>query len=354
MLLVIHALLAVVEFFLINWMGKHSISSGYYQISFIQNEEDSPLFNVVFRVLAPTVFLTITAWLWYLLGLDAVVKHYWSVTAFYFVLRWIFNILMGRAKLLNWIKQFAVAVTGILLSVVVSEKLLVDRAAVLPSPQALMDQLWIVIIAFVYVTVNRINWPSAGPSLEERKKNYLRARYLRFHERFGQLISQHTSSWASEVLSYAVLIYEDFNRPKIYREIENRILYPLGFAKTLGPMQVTTNTLLPEEKLVELGVHHFDNILDVILTNMKESPDQFRLYIREDYANDSKSPPKDIAISDIRFEDLSEYYQIEIVKQAAATYNARSDYPKEIAAIFEFVRDTFYADHAAASIVSPT
>ena len=28
-------LLSILEFFLINWLGRHSITSGYYQISFV-------------------------------------------------------------------------------------------------------------------------------------------------------------------------------------------------------------------------------------------------------------------------------------------------------------------------------
>jgi hypothetical protein len=119
-ILAIHLLLACIEFFLINWLGRHSISSGYYQISFIQSYEEAPLFNVVFRVLAPTVFLVVTAALWYLVGLDSVVEQYWRVTLFYFLIRLCFNLTMGRAKLLRWSNQLVVAVIACALSYVVA------------------------------------------------------------------------------------------------------------------------------------------------------------------------------------------------------------------------------------------
>ena len=121
----LHVLLAILEFFIVNWMGKHTISSGYYQISFIQAVEDSPLFNAVFRILAPTVFLAITAAIWYALGLDAVIRQYWDVTALYFAVRWGFNVVVGRSTLLNWGKQFVTAALAVALSMVVSEQLLV-------------------------------------------------------------------------------------------------------------------------------------------------------------------------------------------------------------------------------------
>ena len=74
MLIVGQCLLAIVEFLVINWQGKYSISSGYYQISFVRNVEEAPLFNKIFRILAPTVFLVLVVAGLYSIGLDGYVR----------------------------------------------------------------------------------------------------------------------------------------------------------------------------------------------------------------------------------------------------------------------------------------
>jgi len=342
----LHILLAISEFFLVNWMGKHTLSSGYYQISFIQTVEDSPLFNVVFRILAPTVFLVITAAVWYALGLDAVIRQYWHVTVLYFAVRWGFNLLMGRSKLLNWGKQVVIAGFAIALSVLVSEQLLVHREAVLPSSRGLTDELWIVVIGFIYVTVNRVSWPHLGTSGAERKNQYLRSRYLDFRRRFGAVIVGVASSKACEALSYAVMIYESFNRPRVYQLIENWILFPVGMARTLGPMQVSSPSRLPQAELVRLGVERVNEALSGAFARMREdSPGALTVHLRRDPNAGYETPlTEDIDLSTIRFEDVGPYYQTEIVRGAVTTYNIRSDYPDEVAGIFEFIRETFYPD----------
>lgn len=59
-IVVFHLLLAGVLFFLMNWVGRHaSISVSYYQITYFSRYDEAPAFNVVFRVLAPVVFMII-------------------------------------------------------------------------------------------------------------------------------------------------------------------------------------------------------------------------------------------------------------------------------------------------------
>jgi hypothetical protein len=332
----IYVLLATLEFLVLSWLGKHSIASGYQRISFIQTVEDSPLFDVVFRVLAPTVFLVVTAAAWYAFGFDGVVKHYWWVTVCYFAVTWSFNIVMGRAKLINWVKQLLVASIATALSVVVAEKLLVSRDAVLPSPRALTDQIWIVVIGFLYLTGTRVSWPTMGPSANERKNAYVAAKYREFRKRFGHVIHHVSDGPLSEASSYAILIYESFNRPRIYQWIESAILFPAGMANTLGPMQVSTQVNLPAAELVRLGAEQVKQAISEATTTVRS---EYReLFLRqEQLAIDSGQSP-------LGPDAIPSYIQTDIVRRAAGEYNIRSDYPAEVAGIFETIRESFYPE----------
>jgi hypothetical protein len=341
-MLAIYILLAVLEFFVLNWLGKHSIASGYHRISFIQSVEDSPLFDVVFRVLAPTVFLVVTAAVWYAVGLDVAVVHYWWVTVCYFAVRWAFNVVMGRAGLLNWTKQVVVAIAAIGLSFLVAEKLLVDREAVLPSARGLTDELWIVVLGFLYLTATRVTWPIIGPSTDERRRRYLIGRYRKMQRNFGRIVRQASQGRFVEASSFAILIYESFNRPPIYQWLEGVLLFQLGIANTLGPMQVSTQVNLPSAELVRLGVERVRQLVaDAASAARKDNASWFT-------GEDAKEPgvqATDPALLPAeQLDALPVYIQDYVLAQAAARYNIRSDYPAEVAGILDVLRAEFYPE----------
>jgi hypothetical protein len=334
----IHVLLAVLEFFFINWLGKHSISSGYYQISLIQTAEEAPLYNLVFRIVAPTVYLVLTAALWYALGWDPILKDYWRVTVFYFAIRWAFNLALNRGRLLRWIDQIAVAVLAIALSVWVSREMLSNRDVVLPSARGLTDELWIAVIGFLFLTARRVAWPAASKSSEEKRQDYLRHRFAALRRRFGPIVSKAAMDTPAEILSYSIMIYETFNRPAIYQWIEKAFLFPMGFAHTLGPMQIESQLALEDPELVRLGVERVNDILSVALAEMKQQSPPVRLEV------DLQIKADEAHLELLTFGKIPRYTQSEIVRKAAARYNIRSDYPNQVAAIFDFLRESFYKD----------
>jgi hypothetical protein len=333
-----YVLLAILEFFLINWMGRLSISSGYYHISFIQGAEDAPLFNVMFRVLAPTVFLVLVATFLYANGFEGRLDTIWLVTVYYFAFRWAFNLVMERNALLNWPKQIVSAAVGIGLSYVAAGHVLTNREMLLPSGRGLSDQLWIVIIGFLYVTASRITWPQIGASARERKEQYLRHRFDLAQKHFGRVIAAASGSRAVEALSYSVLIYESFNRPRIYQALEKTLLFPTGVANTLGPMQVPTQVRLDDVELVRLGVDKLNAAFDSSLADFLASSDDGPLLLER-----AKKAPE-LSTLPATFASLQTYYQDEVVRRSAAQYNARSDYPREVAGIFAFLRSDHFRE----------
>jgi hypothetical protein len=344
---VAHLILALVEFFAINWLGRHSRSSGYWWLTTLQDVEQAPLFNATFRVLAPTIYLVITATLLYASGADNLVRDYWRVTVFYFAIRTVYQLAAGRRRIVRWGYQAVVAAVAISLSVLVYQEFLTDRAALLPSGRGLTDQLWIVVIGFVYLAMRTIAWPTLGKSDDEKRNDYLHAEYKTLRNKFGAIVTRSASSRPAEVIAYAVMIYESFNRPPAAQWVERHLLYPNGYAHTLGPMQVTTDLPLPDGELVRLGVEtintHLQQAWDTV---KKKSPDFFiagrKATPIEQDAGQTVSGQVELS----RFEQLHPAYQSIIVQEAASLYNVRSDYPGQIASIFQFLRDNYYRDIA--------
>jgi hypothetical protein len=340
-----HVLLALILFFLVNWLGKHSITAGYHQITFIAELEEAPAFNALFRVLAPVVFLVITAAVWYAFELDRAVHRYYEITIFYFVLRWTFILVTGRRQLVRWPRQFGIALAACFLSYWAYTSVLRDRGSLLPDPANLANELWIVVLVFLYQTFNRIAWPdSAAP--KERRRSYILSQYHAFRRKFGRRISELAISRVAEALAYSVMIYESFNRPPVFQLRESYILFPLGLGSTLGPMQVRTSKRLTAEESVELGIRKLSRDLDQSeLEAINENRAAIEIMRRRDPEEGIEHLEPTLEQLRIPDRDLipSRVWQ-EILTNTLKKYNVRSDYPAEVMGIFYEIAERYYPE----------
>lgn len=247
-----HVFLAVTLFLLINWVGRHSFSIGYMEISVLVKEEEAPAFNFVFRVLSPVVYLFIVSSILYSVSLDRYVDHIYYVSLYYVLFRLAFNLATNRSKLLNWGRQFVYWAGILALSFFAYDKLISARENIFPDFKTFANELWIIILIFLYQTMNNLRFSSAKS--EQRKENYLTSRLKTYRTRFGDIINELAPNPKLQALVYAVIVYEDFNRPRVVRIFENLMFRMASRSMSLGIMQVRTDKLLTDLQSVELGV----------------------------------------------------------------------------------------------------
>ncbi len=216
---------------------------------FVKTDE-APAFNFLYRVFAPVVFITLASAALYSLKQDWVVFNIYLVVVYHAFFRLAFNVLTGRAKLLNWGMQIAYILASVFSSYYVYSNLILDKAFFFPEPKDIGNALWLGVIGFVYHTFNSVRITDV--KTKRRKENYLIGVYNHYSKIYGSTIESIVKDKEQEALVYAVLIYENFNRPKAYRLIEN-ILFFFGLAKTLGIMQVTTDRYINDLESVILG-----------------------------------------------------------------------------------------------------
>jgi hypothetical protein len=321
---------AVLEFFLLNWLGQHSLSAGYRTPNVIQDYEEKPLFNVVFRVLGPVIFLVITATLWFAVGAEELVRSYWRVTLFYFLFRWLFNVSLGRAALLRWGNQLLIGALSTLLSFYTYQQFLQNRSAVLPSARALADELWLIVILFIYTTYNHLEIARSGAGSERRRNRYVLSQFDRLKVRYGTTVDTAAPSPLLEALAYAVMIYENFNRPPLYQWIERWVLFPIGRSRSLGPMQIQAAEPIDALESVRRGVR-------------KLATDYEAAVVRLIAANDGYS---DAALTTISRHDVTSlkylrgmppYWRWNVLEQTLTSYNIRSDYSEAVLSVFRLL-----------------
>lgn len=317
-----HVGLAVLLFFIMNWIGGYAAtSSSYYQISYFDRHEEAPAFNIVFRVLAPSVYLIIVAATLYAVGLNYFVTGLYLVVLYQALLRWLFNLAWGRRLLVRWGRQVVIATASLLLAFVCYRQILTDPARVLPDFSTIANELWIAVALFLYATLNKVQVPDGAN--ERKKRRYIEARYRKFRQRYGTVIKEHIRNHSLEPLVYSVLIYESFNRPAFVQFIERWVLFPIGLSRSLGPMQVRVSERVSDEQSVVLGVQGLANLYR---RSLKRAKEEYGVHLSGDWQ------PSDA------------YVLRRAMEMALGAYNVRSDYPAEVLAIHHILAESHYKE----------
>jgi hypothetical protein len=250
-IVILHFTLSIFLFFIINWLGKKSSFVGYVEFSNFSDKLESPIFNLAFRVVSPIVYLIIISALLYSFHLDRFVTKSYFIVIFYFLIRWVMIYLLNRNQLTNWWRQLLIGGLAICLAYILYAKLIVFKKSILPDPGELANELWIIIILFIYNLLNKLNFPSQ--QMFTRNNNYIDRQYDKFKNKFEIEIDKIIINPKLKCLTYAILIYEDFNRPKIVRIFEYISFFLTKKPHSLGVMQFYTTKYITSIESVRLG-----------------------------------------------------------------------------------------------------
>lgn len=316
----VHLGLATALFFLLNWIGKHSYSIGYMEISMFLKAEEAPAFNFIFRVLGPVVFLFIVSAVLYGMQLDRYVDRIYLVSFYYVAIRLLFNIATNRARLLNWVRQ-GLYWTGILsLSYLSYEKVISTKTNILPDFSTIANELWIIILIFLFQTMNQLRF--SDERTQRRKADYLKSRLRLFQSKYGEDVTAKVTNPKLRALVYAIIIYEDFNRPKLARALENWVFRVRNKPMSLGVMQVRTKEFITDAQSVSLGITKillaYQHSMDRIEADLSATPPSRHYYsveyldscIAHDILKDYN--PDDTYISEVS--TLAEILQSDLLK----------------------------------------
>lgn len=241
--------LAIVLFYLVNWIGAKSkpLDLGYVQMSVGLQDDTAPLFNYLFKVLAPIVYIILLAVLFQQFGWNHLCEHLYLVVVYYWIYRFLYITVRGQLPLLNWKVQILYWVSSIALALWVNS--IIDKVeSVLPSPDDLLEELWILIILFLYSIFNKMEFSREGT--DRRIKKYTYNKVNTFKKEFGTIIDNQFSSDFYKAVVYSIMVYEDFNRPAIARFIERVLFRNSNKPHTYGIMQVKSSTPLSDEESV--------------------------------------------------------------------------------------------------------
>lgn len=278
------------------------------EISIFVKTEEAPALNFLIRVLTPIVYIIIVSTTLYYFGLDKFVWNIYLVNIYYILFRLIFNFATNRGLLLNWYRQFVYWIAIVVFSYFTYEKLIKVKANILPDFATVANELWIIIFIFIFQVANNLRF--SEEETQKRKEKYLKSRYLYFKRFYGQLIKDLTKNEILESIAYAILIYEDFNRPKIVRQVENLKFMLTKKPHTLGVMQVRSDKIISDIESIRIGTEKIVSAYKKYLENPTENSNYYFDYYAKNYI-----------ISD---------------------YNVGTSYNEEVNELADIIQNTFY------------
>lgn len=132
----------------------------------------------------------------------------------------------------------------------------IDISFIAPTPQGLIDNLWssltIAILVLLYLQVTNMGTRYQDETAEDTAlSNHIVKAYTHIRNKHDHTIQDVCMKYScSRQILYAVLIYEDMNRPPILRKFENFIVRVFKIYLTVGIAQVRSNKPLTDEESI--------------------------------------------------------------------------------------------------------
>lgn len=277
--IVLNALFAVVLFIINVILGK--LLSGtpffaYGRFTFNLDEGQSFAGNFFLKIINPTVYMAILCAVLQSLGWMKTCYSLWMLIPFYWLLRAISMIVKNIFLYCNWKYELIAFLMSIILGegvfFILIKPLMNKGESVFISHEELRDAIWYAIIAYVLkilwdVYKSYLNSENIYPRYLIRKT--VRKKYAKFSEKYGNIIENAiNNNWPEgedglqDVLKlvYAIMIFEDYNRPKAFRAGEYIIkAFRPHKEMSLGIMQVHSKKIISNNTSIELAVEKIIN-----------------------------------------------------------------------------------------------
>lgn len=257
--LAMHLALALMLFFLVNWIGKHAIDFGYVSTSLFEEPNESIALNFFIRALSPAVFIILISSAVVAVGRPELRLEIFNVVPIYYVLRAFVILLFNRHRLISWSRYIGHSMFGILFAALAYNYLILPNRSLIPDLETAGNELWLALLAFLYAVTNKITL-SGGPGAR-RRNSFVNIHYVSARARYGDQIDSKVPDDLLKLVAYSVLIYEDYCRPPAIRTLERLAVWKKR--RTTGIMQVAADEVLTDVESVNRG-------LDILLTSWEK------------------------------------------------------------------------------------
>lgn len=287
--------LGVSLFYITNFIGNYSRNFGYSDIQFDIKYDEIAGFNVVLRLLTPSIYIILISSIIYYFNLDSWVKNIYIAVIYSFAYRILWNILHNRTMLINWYAQLMYSAVASLFAYLAYKHFILPKNPLFPNLETIANELWMMIFLFLYKVFNEFTFPRKYK--EKRVQQFIETREKKFRSRYQLYIAigvhhkiqQYIPSvkkiygeYSSLTIKqqersiekllcaciFSIMIFEDYNRPFLFRKIETLLCRISKKEYTQGLMQTKSSTPIDDIESIDLAISKIldDFFFEVITT----------------------------------------------------------------------------------------
>lgn len=170
----------------------------------------------------------------------------------------------------------------IIFSVFLENYLFSKVSSILPNIEMVKTIIWFIILTYLYNLVGELIKANGKEKTYNalQDKNYIISSYAKYKLKYNDILSNYDKDIKELVL--AILIYEDYNTPKLKRNLDNFMFGRLKKVSRLGIMQVETKTFITDEE----SIRFVSNALEKKYEGIKVKGANTVKQILKEYLND--------------------------------------------------------------------
>jgi len=132
---------------------------------------------------------------------------------------------------------------------------------VIPTPESIKPFLWFLIFVYI-VYIIRIASKDSNKlkrrKAEKRAKEYTIMQYAKLKTKYSELIKSRNGT--INVLTYAIMIHNDYKKPKLYRKISEYIGIITKRETAYSILQIPSYNRLTDEEAITMTINKFESI----------------------------------------------------------------------------------------------
>lgn len=284
--------------------------------------------NYTLCVLSPAVLVAILAVVYEYIGFALGIDSLWMVCPLYWSVRFLYFALRNRLAFLD-IKYESIrfALSLIITSAVlyVIYKLRENEQSLFIPWDEVRNAVWYALLAYIAKLVwdmFQAEFSQQNEKSVDKVRKITIRRYHEFLEKYGDIINRYLSEEnyfigfysMLESTIYAIMIYEDYNRPIFIRKLETFLMrnhLNRGRVMTLGVMQTRTDRVISDEESIKIAIKKIiSNVTTVSLPNNEWITEYWRAEF---------------------------YFSEQVLPEILKAYNGTTSYCKEVSNIYKVI-----------------
>lgn len=256
---VVLLILAIITQIIVSWAGSqlHSIGTEeiHYAVFTFSDDRELPMStNIFINIFVPNVILFLIELFVKEYGIQCVEDSLIFYVVFFYGFRYILICcILRRKELYNFIYELTLAFVGIGIAYFLIHFFFSSQETIIITASELREELWFVVIIILYKFFKLIldRYVRQDTILTKSQINrYIINKFNLFYKRYNDLLDVSYKNRYLCIFTYAVMIFEDYNRGPFVRKMENLLCKLKHKEMTLGIMQVHSKESLSDKESI--------------------------------------------------------------------------------------------------------